>query len=161
MPPRIPPKVYEGPVEAEAPDSAIGSLPPCKGAECKGFQSGIGDLPFGSDRGFRPALPEEGKPKPTPRKKVSETVQQALLIHRVEPRYPPMAKQIGLQGKVELRAIIGRDGAIHSLEILSGHPILAKAAVDAISEWRYQPTILNGEAWEVETRITVIFTLQR
>jgi protein TonB len=91
--------------------------------------------------------------------KVLETVQQAKLVHRVEPVYPPVAKQIHLQGTVIIRALISREGTIRSLQVLSGHPILAKAASEAIGEWRYQPTLLNGTAVEVETMVTVIFIL--
>jgi protein TonB len=92
---------------------------------------------------------------------VSQPVQEALLVNRVEPRYPPLAVQMRLEGKVELRAIIGRDGSIHSLEVLSGHPLFLEETKRAIVQWRYQPTLLNGEPVEVETRITVVFTLQR
>lgn len=80
-------------------------------------------------------------------------------IHRVEPRYPALARQIRLAGTVQLRAIIGIDGAVRKLEVESGHPLLAKAALDAVHQWRYRPTRLNGEPVEVETTITVIFEL--
>jgi protein TonB len=91
--------------------------------------------------------------------KISEGVLQAQLISRVEPRYPALALQTKTEGVVRLHAIISRDGRITSLDILSGHPLLVKAALEAVSQWRYRPTMLNGEPVEVETSITVIFQL--
>ena len=82
-----------------------------------------------------------------------------MLIHRIEPQYPAIAKIARVSGTVELRAIIGRDGSVSSIEVLSGNPLLARAAVEAVRQWRYRPTILDGEAVEVETRITVNFVL--
>jgi protein TonB len=92
--------------------------------------------------------------------KISEGVLQAQLISRVEPRYPALALQTKTEGVVRLHAIISRDGRITSLDILSGHPLLVKAALEAVSQWRYRPTMLNGEPVEVETSITVIFQLR-
>ena len=80
-------------------------------------------------------------------------------IHRVEPIYPPLAKQMRIAGVVELQGIIGADGRIHELKVLSGHPLLIKTAVDAVSQWIYAPTILNGQAVEVAAPITVTFKL--
>jgi protein TonB len=91
--------------------------------------------------------------------KVSEGVEQAQLITRIEPQYPILARQTRTQGTVFLRAIISRGGRITSLEVLSGHPLLVRAALDAVRQWRYRPTLLNGEPVEVETSITVIFRL--
>ena len=110
-----------------------------------------------------PPVPEPPKPTPAPKQKVavSEGVQQARLIHRVQPVYPPLAKQTGLQGTVVLRALIGTDGAVREVQLVSGPYLLGQAAMDAVLQWRYQPTLLNGQPMEVETRITVIFTLNR
>ena len=91
--------------------------------------------------------------------KMSEGVLQAQLITRVEPRYPALALQTKTEGVVRLHAIISRDGRITSLDILSGHPLLIHAALEAVSQWRYRPTMLNGDPVEVETTITVIFRL--
>ncbi len=104
-----------------------------------------------------PAVGPQAKPRPV----VSEGVQQAMLAHRVEPVYPEFARRIHLEGTVQLHAIIRRDGAVRSLEVLSGHPILAQAAREAVSQWRYRPTLLNSKPVEVETYVTVIFQLQR
>lgn len=89
--------------------------------------------------------------------RVSE-LSQAQLLRRVEPIYPRMAVISGVQGDVKLHAIIARDGSVISLNLISGHPLLARAAEDAVSQWRYRPYILNGQAVEVETFITVHFT---
>jgi periplasmic protein TonB len=84
----------------------------------------------------------------------------ARLIHRVEPEYPRTALMIHLAGTVQLRAIIGTDGSVRNVEMVSGNPILAKAALDAVRQWRYQPTQLSGRPVEVETLITVRFEMQ-
>ena len=81
------------------------------------------------------------------------------LIHRVQPEYPQLARQARIQGPVILRAIINRDGRIENLQVLSGHPMLVQAAIDAVRQWRYRPYLLNDQAVEVETQITVNFTL--
>ncbi|HSM88321.1 MAG TPA: energy transducer TonB [Candidatus Limnocylindrales bacterium] len=82
---------------------------------------------------------------------------EALLVRKVEPVYPRAAVIINLQGEVKLHAIIARDGSIQSLNVLSGHPLLVQAAVDAVKQWRYRPYFLNGQAVEVETYISVNF----
>ena len=90
----------------------------------------------------------------------SSGVMEALLIHRVQPDYPQVAKEIHLSGNVELRAIIGTDGTVENIEVVSGNPILANAAVSAVKQWRYQPTRLSGIPVEVETVITVQFRME-
>jgi protein TonB len=82
---------------------------------------------------------------------------EARLVHRVEPVYPKIATISGIRGEVKLHAIISRDGSIQSLNVTSGHPILAAAALEAVRQWKYQPYILNGDAVEVETFVTVTF----
>ena len=82
---------------------------------------------------------------------------EAYLVHRVQPEYPPLAKSVRIQGEVVLQAVISRNGTIENLQVLSGHPMLVRAAVDAVRQWRYRPYLLNGEAVEVETQITVNF----
>lgn len=97
---------------------------------------------------------------PPPKRPISHSM-EALLVHRVEPVYPRTAVLINLQGEVKLHAIIAKDGTVQSLSVTSGHPILAQAAVDAVRQWRYRPYVLNGEAVEVETLITVNFRKDR
>jgi len=89
----------------------------------------------------------------------TSTILEGMLIHRVQPSYPPLARGAHIQGPVELAAIISREGKIDHLQLISGHPMLVPAAIDAVSQWRYRPYVLNGEAIEVETRITVNFIL--
>ena len=86
-------------------------------------------------------------------------MQEAKLIHKVIPVYPQMARNIRVQGMVLFSAVIGRDGSILNLTLLSGHPLLAPAARDAIRQWRYSPTFLNGDPVEVATTIEVNFIL--
>ena len=86
-------------------------------------------------------------------------IEMARPIHRVEPVYPALARQMRIAGVVELQGVIGTDGRIHELRVLSGHPMLVKAAVDAVNQWIYAPTILNGQAVEVAAPITVNFKL--
>ena len=83
----------------------------------------------------------------------------AMLIHRVDPLYPTLARQIHREGHVELRALIATDGSIKSLEVVGGDPIFYQSALDAVSQWHYKPTILNGQPMEVETRISVIYAM--
>ena len=83
----------------------------------------------------------------------------AMLIHRVEPVYPPLMKQIHREGTVELRAIIANDGSIESLQAVGGDPGFYQSALQAVGQWRYKPTVLNGTAVEVDTQITVIYRL--
>jgi periplasmic protein TonB len=81
------------------------------------------------------------------------------LIYRVQPTYPPLARQARVQGAVELRAIVSKSGTIENLVVVRGHPMLAAAAVDAVRQWRYRPYLLNNEPVEVETEVTVNFFL--
>ena len=82
-----------------------------------------------------------------------------LLIHRVQPEYPPLARQARIQGTVSLAAVISKEGAIENLRVLSGHPMLVSAAINAVKQWRYRPYVLNGNPIEVDTQITVNFSL--
>jgi protein TonB len=91
---------------------------------------------------------------------ISKGVMDAFLIERVQPEYPAMAERIHLAGAVQLRAVIDVDGRVRHLEVVSGNPILAQAAVAAVRLWRYEPTRLNGEPVEVDTQITVNFVFE-
>ncbi len=100
-------------------------------------------------------------PKPTVSRplRVSQGVAQGFLVREVKPIYPPLARQARIQGTVLLQAIIGKEGSIERLRLVSGHPMLAPAAIEAVKQWRYRPYTLNGEPVEVETEITVNFVL--
>jgi protein TonB len=98
----------------------------------------------------------------TSRKRLQVThLDPAMLIHRVEPVYPPLAKQTGRSGRVELRAIIATDGSIQSLQVVSGDPLFIQSALQAVQQWRYKPTILNDHAVEIDTFITVVYNINR
>jgi protein TonB len=90
---------------------------------------------------------------------VGGDIQKANLIYQVKPSYPPLAKQARIQGPVLLAAVIAPDGGIEDLRVVSGHPLLISAAVDAVKQWRYSPTRLNGQPTWVDTTITVSFSL--
>ncbi len=91
--------------------------------------------------------------------RISQGVTNGLCIHKTQPPYPVLARSARIQGDVVLRAIIDKEGNIQDLQLVSGHPMLVPAAVDAVKQWRYRPYLLNGQPVEVETTITVIFTL--
>ncbi len=93
--------------------------------------------------------------------RVSGGVQMAKLIRKVIPIYPPLAKQLRVSGVVHLIGTIGKDGTIRNLQIVDGHPMLARAAAEAVEQWVYQPTLLNGEPVEVIAPIEVSFTLSQ
>ena len=101
-------------------------------------------------------------PKPTAsRIKVGGNVTAARLQNKVSPVYPALARQTRISGTVRLHAIIAKDGTVQQLEVLSGHPLLVQSALDAVRQWRYQPTLLNGEPVEVDTTVDVIFSLNQ
>ncbi len=107
-----------------------------------------------------PKLPPPEPPaKPEPVPVVSE-LQESKLIYRVNPVYPEIAVHARVSGTVVLAAIIDEEGGITNLKVLSGHPMLNKAAVDAVSQWKYRPTILNGEPVSVSAVVTVVFRVQ-
>jgi protein TonB len=93
------------------------------------------------------------------RYKLGGLVKSATLIRRVEPQYPVLAKTARVQGVVELVGVISTDGHLKEVRLVSGHPLLARAAIDAVSQWLYLPTTLNGEPVEVIAPITVTFRL--
>jgi protein TonB len=102
------------------------------------------------------AVPKVAAPQ---RVRVSQGVSTGLLIRRVNPTYPPLARQARIQGQVVLHAVISKDGSIEGLTLISGHPMLAPAAIDAVKQWKYKPYLLNGEPVEVDTEVQVNFTL--
>ena len=93
--------------------------------------------------------------------RVGGNVQVANLVTKVNPVYPPLAKQARISGVVHLAAVISKDGTIQDLKVISGHPLLIPAALEAVKQWVYQPTLLNGEPVEVSTQIDVNFTLSQ
>jgi protein TonB len=135
--------------------------PPVMGS---GVAGGVpGGVPGGSMGGViggminsTAAIPKVATPQ---RVRVSQGVSAGLLIKRVQPNYPPLARQARIQGTVVLQAEISKDGTIQNLQLISGHPMLAPAAIEAVKQWRYKPYLLNGEPVAVDTQVQVNFTL--
>jgi len=120
-----------------------------------GDQNARGTVPggiVGSDQVLPPPPPPAHHPP------ISHMM-EGNLIYRVQPEYPALARQVRVQGQVILRAVISREGTIENLQVLSGHPMLVRAAVNAVQQWRYRPYVLNGEPVEVETEVRVNFVL--
>lgn len=103
--------------------------------------------------------PPPPKPVAPARIRVGGNVQSAMLVRQVQPLYPQIARTAHIQGTIVLHAIIAKDGTIQELQYVTGPPLLMRAAMDAVREWRYKPTLLNGEPVEVDTTISVVFTL--
>lgn len=138
--------------EAEPPGPDMPSVPgavPCV----------AGCIPM-TDLRPQPARPADPVTQ-TPRRIKVTSLEPAMLTHRVEPQYPTLMRQIHRAGRVELRAIIATDGTIKSLEVVNGDPGFIQSALDAVTQWRYRPTILNGQAVEIDTFVTVVYSLQQ
>lgn len=152
-PTRIPRKV-EMIKEEEAP-------PPMTGGVVGGVPGGIpGGQLNGVIGGIISSTPSSPLVAPPPKRiRISQGVIQGLLIHKIEPVYPKLALGARVQGSVLIKAIISKSGEITELQVVSGHPILVPAALEAVKQWRYRPYLLNGEPVEVETNISVTFNL--
>jgi periplasmic protein TonB len=154
-PTKIPEKVQmikeeEAPPPAMATTGVVGGVP---GGVPGGSMGGV----MGSILSSTPvAVPKVATPQ---RVRVSQGVSAGLLVRKVNPNYPPLARQARIQGQVLLQAEISKDGSIQNLRLISGHPMLAPAAIEAVKQWRYKPYLLNGEPVEVETQVQVNFTL--
>ncbi|HVB07509.1 MAG TPA: energy transducer TonB [Candidatus Acidoferrales bacterium] len=153
QPLRIPPRIDKSnsaTVESIAPPVFAESGP--------GVPADVSGVPHGTGNDAS-MIPRPAGPTRPQMIRRSEGVQSGMLVYRIDPRYPRLAVSARISGTVELRAIIGRDGRVRSVQVLSGNPLLTHAAVAAVREWRYRPTLLNGAAVEVETLITVRFVL--
>jgi protein TonB len=129
------------------------------GSEGPGLPGAGPSLPGGTgDHVLAPEPPRPEAPHVRPTR-MSEGVMAAMLVNRVEPKYPAFAIAARISGTVHLRAIIGKDGTVRELEVVDGNSLLAQAAKVAVQNWRYRPTRLNGEPVEVETYVTVNFVL--
>jgi protein TonB len=100
-------------------------------------------------------------PPPAPPQRIGGDVAQANLITQVKPQYPSLARAARVQGVVLLNATISKEGTIKDLRVISGHPLLNEAAMEAVRQWRYKPQLLNKQPIEVITTITVNFTFQQ
>ena len=162
-PARIPDRIYRGPDLPAAPPDFV---PECIGACVPGGVDPA--VPVLTARALPTPEPRQTEvvrvvpratPAPTPVRTIS-SVQEAKLIHRVTPVYPQAAIRMRISGSVHMEAIIGADGRIRELRVLSGHPFLVQAAVSAVREWVYSPTMLSGAPVEVMTDIMVTFYLK-
>ena len=138
--------------EDEAPAPSSGVVGGVQGGIPGGSIGGV----MGSILGSTMAVPKIATPQ---RVRVSSGVSQGLLVKRVQPPYPPLARQARIAGVVLLQATISKAGDIENLTLISGHPMLTQAAIEAVRQWKYKPYLLNGEPVEVETQIQVNFTL--
>lgn len=150
-------------------------LPPTAGVTgvVGGVPGGVpGGTPGGVIGGIIGSVPSAAPPPPPPVKeapkavtpkqiRVGGQVQAAKLVRQPKPIYPPLAKQARIQGTVRFNAVIGKDGSIQNLQLVTGHPLLVPSAQEAVRQWQYQPTLLNGEPVEVVTTIDVNFTLSQ
>jgi protein TonB len=146
------PKKIEIIKEEEAPPQMAGVVGGVPGGIPGGTMNGV----IGGIANSAAIVPKIATPT---RVRVSQGVTSGLLIVHPQPTYPPLAKQARIAGAVVLQAEISKDGSIQNLHVLSGHPMLVPSALEAVKRWKYKPYILNGEPVEVETTITVNFTL--
>ena len=109
----------------------------------------------------RPVLAKSPEPEPVPvkRMRIASRIAEANLIHDVPPQYPTEAGRARIEGTVVLMAVIGKDGTVQDVRVESGLPMLAQAAIDAVKQWRYKPYLIDGQPVEVDSRITINFTL--
>jgi len=143
-------------IKEDAPDVNAGMQGGVPGGVAGGSMGGVIGGVIGGMGGAPPP------PRPAQQRiRQGGSVQAALLVNKVTPVYPPLARQTRISGTVRLHAIISKSGSIQSLEVISGHPLLVRAAMDAVQQWRYKPTLLNGEPVEVDTTIDVIFSLNQ
>src|SRR5580698_6615431 len=148
-PTKIPQKVQmikedEAPPPVMASNGVVGGVPGgVPGGQMGGVIGGIiNSTPV--------AVPKVATPQ---RVRVSQGVTQGLVLRRVNPNYPPLARQARIQGQVVLQAEISKAGDIQNLRLISGHAMLAPAAIEAVKQWKYKPYLLNGEPVEVETTV--------
>ena len=119
-------------------------------------------LPGGNLAGIAPPPPRQAAPPPPPSSKAAASqISQAVLVYKRDPEYPKMAQQMGQKGVVELVATIGIDGKVKGVKVLKGPPMLQKAAQEAVMQWVYKPTLLNGTPVENETHISITFAAQK
>ena len=144
-------------IKEDAPDmSSMGMQGGVVGGVAGGQMGGV----IGGVIGGVGGAPAPPKPTQT-RIRQGGNVTAAKLMNKVQPQYPPLARQTRISGTVRLHAIIGKNGGVEQLEVMSGHPLLVQAALDAVRQWKYQATTLNGEPVEVDTTIDVIFSLNQ
>jgi len=159
-PPSIPTTIVLLNEKPLPPQEAVGNPIGVPGGIPNGIPGGIPvGIPGGVPWGTAPPPPPQQKPANTRPVRMSRGVIEAKLIYHPDPVYPRLAVEAHIQGTVLLEAVIGKDGTVRELKAMSGHPFLARAALEAVQRWRYQPTLLNNQPVEVLTEISVRFTL--
>jgi protein TonB len=153
QPPRIPDHVAH--VEEDAPPPALNGIYVANGTGDRWSPNSVLNS-LGTSTAM--SLPLSPQTVAAPHRPLSRLM-EGNLVHKVQPQYPPLARTARIEGSVVLQAVIGKDGRIEGVKVLSGHPLLVKAAVEAVRQWRYRPYYSNGEAVEVETQVTVNFIL--
>jgi protein TonB len=146
----------------EAPPPPVGTTGGVVGGVPSGVVGGVSGGVFSETLRSTPSAPVLAKspvPGPVKRIRVASRVVEANLIHDVPPQYPPEAGRTRLEGAVVLMAVISQDGSVKDVRVESGLPIFAQAAIDAVKQWRYKPYLIDGEPVEVDSRITINFTL--
>jgi periplasmic protein TonB len=143
------------PVPVASTGGVVGGIP---GGVVGGAPIGVLSELLGRTRSV-PVPAKAPDPTPVKRIRVASRVVEANLIHDVPPQYPPEAGRARLEGAVVLMAVIGQDGSVKDVRVESGLPILAQAAIDAVKQWRYKPYLIDGQPVEVDSRITINFTL--
>jgi|SRR5579862_792911 protein TonB len=157
MAPTVIPKKVSIIKEEEMPPDVSGGV---QGGVVGGVPGGQAGGVLGGIIGGTNAAGPPPPPKPAQQRiRVGGNVQAAKMVRQVQPTYPQIAKTAHVQGTVILHAVIAKDGTVQELNYISGPPLLMKSAMDAVREWKYQPTLLNGDPVEVDTTISVIFTL--
>jgi protein TonB len=135
---------------------------PPSGGDIVGLDPGlggpIGANPFGNGAYKPPVVVREAPKGPIV---ISTGVADGMVLQRIIPRYPPIAQASHTHGTVVLQAVISKNGTIENLRVVSGSPMLQQAALDAVSQWRYRPYLLNGQPVDVETTINVVFNLSQ
>ena len=155
----IPKTIAQVKDEPEPAPSQVGVVGGVVGGVPGGSFGGVLGGVIGGALSSAPPPPPPPKPQTPKRIRVGGQVESAKVVFGPHPEYPPLAKMARIQGTVRLDAVISKDGTIQDLKVISGHPLLVRAALDAVQRWRYQPTLLNGDAVEVATEIDVNFTL--
>ena len=155
----IPKTIAQVKDEPEPPPNTVGVVGGVVGGVPGGSFGGVLGGVIGGALSSAPPPPPPPKPQTPKRIRVGGQVESAKVVFGPHPEYPPLAKMARIQGTVRLDAVISKDGTIQDLKVISGHPLLVRAAMDAVQRWRYQPTLLNGEPVEVATEIDVNFTL--
>jgi len=159
--PRAIPKEVKMIKEEETPPD-VGVAGGVEGGVPGGVAGGSTGGVIGGILGGMPTAAPPPPPKQTPtRVRVGGNVQPPRAISAPQPVYPALARQARIQGAVVLHAVITRDGRVEELHVISGHPLLIQAAEDAVRQWRYQPTLLNGDPVEIEMTITVNFVMSQ